>query len=773
MLKKILLILLLLVSQVDASDHDSYGSFHQLETEYNYCSTTYCSNTSSTGTCSNSTDFKCKTTIKGYKDRYNLNDPKIYCSGQSSCTLPSVFIFSQSMQSSAAWSLANSSSRVYVPPGMTGIIVSFYGHGLASQCGTIAKFGSPPTKEEVDNFVKIPYDDIKDEDPNKNRVYSGYTILEYSEKARFVKNAGGVISTTSMEAFTPLTKGGWLYIIPYGGGGSDTYKYGGYINTATYKAWYSTAKWDANGDPAEVIDYALSVNPTQQSIPSSSGTAKFSVSNSGSGDMPWTAAVTSGNSWLSITSGSSGSNTGEITCSYQANTGSASRTATVRVTAAGATGSPKDITITQVGTVLLSVKPDMITVNREAGSALFIVSNIGTGTMPWTSSVTAGGSWLKITSGASGNSGNVIKCSYDTNSSSTKRTGTIRVTSAGAVGSPKDVKLTQSTSTTTTNNYILTADATSKTIAKETGTTTFNISNSGSGTMAWTAAVTSGSTWFKITSGGSGSNAGSIKCSYTANTSSNIRTATIRITASNAVDSPKDINISQTGIPFTSGIASFHQLERTYHYCSTTSCGTEGVIECNNASEHKCVTNLTGFKNQYNINDPKIYCSGQTSCSLGNRLQLGGTQNLQYITNPLANSFRVYVPSGSIGCYVVIYGMTVDGQIATMSRFGSPPEDSEAPTNYDSITSASGFSIHEYSGKTKFVKNAGGTIFVTKDTEFAELSEGGWLYIKILSWGASSWSYKYSITVNPTTYKTWYNNMILNNLFLSNGDPSE
>ncbi|MBF0242849.1 MAG: BACON domain-containing protein, partial [Desulfamplus sp.] len=45
--------------------------------------------------------------------------------------------------------------------------------------------------------------------------------------------------------------------------------------------------------------------------------------------------------------GASGTNTGTITCSYTANTTSGSRTATVRITAAGATGSPKDVTVTQ------------------------------------------------------------------------------------------------------------------------------------------------------------------------------------------------------------------------------------------------------------------------------------------------------------------------------------------------------------------------------------------------------------------------------------------
>ena len=59
--------------------------------------------------------------------------------------------------------------------------------------------------------------------------------------------------------------------------------------------------------------------------------------------MPWTATVTSGSSWLAITLGASGNNSGTITCSFTANAGATFRTATIRVVAAGATGSPVDL----------------------------------------------------------------------------------------------------------------------------------------------------------------------------------------------------------------------------------------------------------------------------------------------------------------------------------------------------------------------------------------------------------------------------------------------
>jgi hypothetical protein len=100
---------------------------------------------------------------------------------------------------------------------------------------------------------------------------------------------------------------------------------------------------------ASSMESVLAITPTSRDVISGSGTTTFNVSNTGTGTMTWTAAVTSGGSWLSISSGTSGSNAGTIVCSFSANTGTSARTGTIRVTASEATGSPKDMTVTQAG----------------------------------------------------------------------------------------------------------------------------------------------------------------------------------------------------------------------------------------------------------------------------------------------------------------------------------------------------------------------------------------------------------------------------------------
>ena len=293
---------------------------------------------------------------------------------------------------------------------------------------------------------------------------------------------------------------------------------------------------------------AVTVTPATRDVAKDAGTTTFSVSNTGTGTMPWTAQVISGSSWLSITSGASGNNAGNIICAFNTNTGTSARTGTIRVTSDGAIGSPVDVTVTQAGAFeqpVLSVSPTNRDVANNAGVTPFGVSNTGTGTMLWTAQVTSGSSWLSITSGASGNNAGTVTCAFNSNTSTSSRTGTVRITATGATGSPADVTVTQAGIT----QPVLYVSPVSRDVAKDAGITTFNVFNIGTGTMAWTAAVTSGGSWLSITSGASGSYSGTISCSYFANTTTSSRTATIRVTASSATGSPVDVTVTQAPTP--------------------------------------------------------------------------------------------------------------------------------------------------------------------------------------------------------------------------------
>jgi len=126
---------------------------------------------------------------------------------------------------------------------------------------------------------------------------------------------------------------------------------------------------------------ALSVSPLNRDVPFTAGTTTFSVANAGAGTMAWTATVVSGSDWLSIQSGASGTNAGTITAAFQANRTSAARMGTIRVTAPGAAGSPRDVTVSQAkGSFLLTLSGQRLVerawiIEREFGRLTVAIDN--------------------------------------------------------------------------------------------------------------------------------------------------------------------------------------------------------------------------------------------------------------------------------------------------------------------------------------------------------------------------------------------------------------
>ncbi|MCP4346501.1 MAG: hypothetical protein GY795_13370 [Desulfobacterales bacterium] len=88
----------------------------------------------------------------------------------------------------------------------------------------------------------------------------------------------------------------------------------------------------------------LSVTPVFHNVSETSGTIIFNVANAGTGLMNWTAEAN--DSWLTIDNGASGTDSGTITVSYEANSGEP-RTGTITVTAPGAENSPQTVEVRQ------------------------------------------------------------------------------------------------------------------------------------------------------------------------------------------------------------------------------------------------------------------------------------------------------------------------------------------------------------------------------------------------------------------------------------------
>jgi hypothetical protein len=106
---------------------------------------------------------------------------------------------------------------------------------------------------------------------------------------------------------------------------------------------YSSGTWTARLVPV------LSVTPAYQDVTSHSGSINFTVTNAneGSGTMSWTAETDPLDSWINITSGNSGTNTGTISVNYEENEGGDVRVATITIISPEAYNSPQTVEIRQ------------------------------------------------------------------------------------------------------------------------------------------------------------------------------------------------------------------------------------------------------------------------------------------------------------------------------------------------------------------------------------------------------------------------------------------
>ncbi len=136
----------------------------------------------------------------------------------------------------------------------------------------------------------------------------------------------------------------------------------------------------------------LVVTPGNQAVSYSQGTTSFSVTRTGDGQVDWTAAVTSGGTWLSIQSGASGTDAGTIVAAYAQNATSAERIGSIRVTPADIGVPSVTVTVTQEGAPVgtLSVTPDsgLTSTGFEGGpftpsSQAYVLRNVGTTAISW------------------------------------------------------------------------------------------------------------------------------------------------------------------------------------------------------------------------------------------------------------------------------------------------------------------------------------------------------------------------------------------------------
>ena len=249
---------------------------------------------------------------------------------------------------------------------------------------------------------------------------------------------------------------------------------------------------------------ALTLSASTGSVAASAGSTSVGVT----ANVSWT-AVSNATSWCTVTP-ASGSNNGTLNVAYTANTTSTSRSAIITVAGGGLTQS---YTLTQSGnTPTLTLSAATGSAAAAAGSATVGV----TANISWTA-VSNATSWCTVTPANGANNG-TINVVYTANTTTTSRSATITVSGSGLT---RTYVLTQ-----TGNTPTLTLSAATGNVAPTAGTTSVGVTAN----LSWTAASNASSRC--TVTPASGSNNGSFTISYTNNTTSTIRIATITVTGS-------------------------------------------------------------------------------------------------------------------------------------------------------------------------------------------------------------------------------------------------
>jgi hypothetical protein len=268
---------------------------------------------------------------------------------------------------------------------------------------------------------------------------------------------------------------------------------------------------------AQSCSYAI--DPTTQSLAAIGGSGTIAVSAGSS--CAWTA--TTNDSWITITTGGSGTGNGTVAYSVSANSGGA-RTGTVTV--AGQT-----FTVNQAAQACsYAISASTQTVGAAGGTGSVAVT--AGSSCSWTAA--ANDSWITVTSGAAGTGNGNVAFTVAANTGAA-RTGTLTI--AG-----QSFTVNQAAQACT---YTLNPTSRSSPAAGETTSVTMT---AGSG-CAWTS--TSNASWIAVTAGATGTGNGTITLAIAANVGA-ARTGTVTIAG-------QTFTVSQAAVPCTFTISPTEQ----------------------------------------------------------------------------------------------------------------------------------------------------------------------------------------------------------------------
>lgn len=410
--------------------------------------------------------------------------------------------------SSTSWSASSNQTWCTVTPSGTGTgtITATYqvNNNVGSRVATITVTGSgAPTNTVTVTQAGVP---------------ATLSVSPANQNVPASPAGSTTFNVTSNTSWTVVSDSAWCTVTPSGSGnGTITANYGANPYTITRIAHITVTV--ASLAPVVVTvtqspaPPSLSVTPPNQNVPATpQGATTFTVT----GNVSWTAS--SNSSWCTVTP--SGSGNGYLTATYQENTSTASRVATITVS--GSAGLTAVVTVTQDAALpTVSVSPS--NQNVPATPAGYTTFNVTSNTS-WT--VSSDQTWCVVPPTGTGST--PFNATYDQNLSTSSRVANITVTVTGLT--PVVVTVTQSGT-----NPTLTVTPANQNVGYMPANTTFTVVSNSS----WTAS--SDSAWCSVTPSGTGS--GTIDASILQNPFYVSRIATITVTVAGIA--PQMVTVTQ------------------------------------------------------------------------------------------------------------------------------------------------------------------------------------------------------------------------------------
>jgi len=470
---------------------------------------------------------------------------------------------------------------------------------------------------------------------------------------------------------------------------------------------------------------SYSVNPTSKSFSNLAGSGTVTVTTTTG--CSWSAA--SNDSFIAITSGSTGTGTATVTYSVTANTALTARVGTMTI--AGAT-----VTIDQAAAPACTYALFPTSTNAPANSVTNTVAMTTGATCTWNAS--PNGSWITISSGASGTGNGTITYVLAANTNSNQRVGTI--TAAG-----QTFAITQAGVVTCT--YSITPSSGSFAFAGGSS----NIVISTIAGCAWTAS--SPVTWVTFSStNGTGNGTVTYTVAATTNTVSRNTTLTVAglpyTVLQTGTACSYSINPSSINVAATNGTSSF--VVAAGQGCAwtavandswiTITAGTSGTgsgtVVFTYSANVNTVTRagtITAGGQTFTVNQAAAACIYSIAPTAAHYVAAGGPGNISVTAGTgcswtaVSNDGFVTVNSGTPGTANGTVGYTVAANATTVSRTGTITvagstftitQDGTAPCTYSIAPTSASFTSLGGTNSIAVTANAGCTWSVSSGATF-------------------------------------------------------